>query len=51
MVVRDAVGPGRGAYVCDDAACMTRALKGGSLARAFRTGQETVGEFTVESGR
>jgi len=38
-VAPDAVGPGRGAYVCDDPACMERAVKGGRLAQAFRTRQ------------
>jgi uncharacterized protein len=46
-VVRDPVGPGRGAYVCEDTACMERAVKGGRLAQAFRTKRETVGTFTV----
>ena len=32
----DAVGPGRGAYVCRDAECLERALKPGRLAYAFR---------------
>ncbi|HSE92513.1 MAG TPA: YlxR family protein [Methylomirabilota bacterium] len=53
-VVRDPHGPGRGAYVCDDAACMDRALKGGRLAQAFRTPRETVGVATINdavSGR
>lgn len=35
-VVRDPAGAGRGAYVCDDAACMGKAAKGGRLAQAFR---------------
>lgn len=46
-VVRDPVGSGRGAYVCEDAACMERALKGRRLAHAFRTERETVGMFAV----
>lgn len=46
-VILDALGPGRGAYVCDDPACMERALKGGRLAQAFRTPRERVGVFTV----
>jgi len=53
-VVHDPKGPGRGAYVCDDPACMQRALKGGRLAQAFRTERETVGVLTVtgaSSGR
>ena len=53
-VVRDRIGPGRGAYVCEDAACVERVLKGGRLAQAFRTQRETVGMFTVteaQSGR
>ncbi|MGH7393087.1 MAG: YlxR family protein [Candidatus Rokuibacteriota bacterium] len=53
-VVRDPAGPGRGAYVCDDPACMERALKGGRLAQAFRTSREMVGVATINdavSGR
>jgi predicted RNA-binding protein YlxR (DUF448 family) len=35
-VVRDTTGSGRGAYVCDDPACIERALMPGRLAQAFR---------------
>ena len=37
-VSRDPTGaaPGRGAYVCADAACAERALKAGRLSHAFR---------------
>jgi predicted RNA-binding protein YlxR (DUF448 family) len=38
VVVVDVAGarPGRGAYVCGEAACVERALKVGRLAHAFR---------------
>ena len=38
VVVRDASGgaAGRGAYVCADAACLERLLKGGRLSHALR---------------
>ena len=38
IVVADVGGvrPGRGAYVCGEAACVERALKTGRLAHAFR---------------
>ncbi|HET7340179.1 MAG TPA: YlxR family protein [Methylomirabilota bacterium] len=35
-VAVDATGPGRGAYVCAEPACVERALKSGRLAHAFR---------------
>jgi len=35
-VVVDERGPGRGAYVCAEAGCVERALKGGRLSHAFR---------------
>ena len=36
MVVREAAGSGRGAYVCPDPACLQRAVKLGRLPHAFR---------------
>jgi predicted RNA-binding protein YlxR (DUF448 family) len=39
-VEADAVGDGRGAYVCPDAECVERALKPGRLAHAFRRASE-----------
>lgn len=38
VVVRDATGaaPGRGAYVCAEAACLERVLKAGRLSHALR---------------
>jgi uncharacterized protein len=36
LVAVDAAGPGRGAYVCAEPACVERALKTGRLAHAFR---------------
>ena len=36
LVVVDATGGGRGAYVCAEAECVERALKTGRLAHAFR---------------
>ena len=35
-VVVDAVGPGRGAYVCAEPGCVEKALKAGRLGHAFR---------------
>jgi predicted RNA-binding protein YlxR (DUF448 family) len=37
MVMRDAHGRGRGAYVCADPECVKRAVKPGRLQQAFRT--------------
>ncbi|MEX2146403.1 MAG: YlxR family protein [Candidatus Rokuibacteriota bacterium] len=36
VVVDAGGGSGRGAYVCAEAACLERALRGGRLAHAFR---------------
>jgi hypothetical protein len=36
LVVVDATGSGRGAYVCVEPGCVERALKTGRLAHAFR---------------
>jgi predicted RNA-binding protein YlxR (DUF448 family) len=49
----DRTGPGRGAYVCREPACVERALKPGRLAHAFRrpSEAETTSIETVVSGR
>ncbi len=51
-VVLDATGtaPGRGAWVCDDVACLERALKAARMAQAFRTPCE-VGASLAEEVR
>ena len=36
LVVVDASGPGRGAYVCAEPGCVERVLKAGRLGHAFR---------------
>jgi predicted RNA-binding protein YlxR (DUF448 family) len=47
-VVVDARGPGRGAYVCPDEACIRQALKRGRLAQAFRQPCEAGPELAEE---
>jgi predicted RNA-binding protein YlxR (DUF448 family) len=52
-VSADRTGPGRGAYVCRDPACVERALKPARLAHAFRRPSAAAMESieTAVSGR
>jgi predicted RNA-binding protein YlxR (DUF448 family) len=44
-VEADRTAAGRGAYVCDEPECLTRALKPGRLAHAFRRPSAPRGEL------
>ena len=51
LVDRSGRLPGRGAYVCDQATCITQAITKGALGRALKTPlPATVGE-TLAAGR
>lgn len=45
--------PGRGAYLCDDQACLQKAVKKKSFARAFRTQvpQEAFDQLNLQIGQ
>ncbi|MCR5304006.1 MAG: YlxR family protein [Lachnospiraceae bacterium] len=51
-VVRDDgnIMPGRGAYVCNDPACLERAIKKGAFSRAFRVKADHSGLVEPDNG-